>query len=115
MSVIVKPYINPKDLAPITQLGARAVVRSIAKICGLTASIKQPNDVLVEGKKVSGVLVEKVGSGEVVIGIGVNIGVKFTPELAEKAFSLDCDRELFESELLACLNDEYLAYLSKIC
>lgn len=114
LSAIVKPFVDPRELASITQLGARAVVKAVAAVTGLLAEIKLPNDVFIDGKKVCGILVERVGSGEVVIGIGVNIKTDFSAELKEKAAALNCDLAGFETALLSQLNDEYLAYLAKI-
>ncbi len=54
LSAIVKPYKNPADLAPITLLGARAVVNAIKRSTGFDAQIKPPNDVLLRGKKFPG-------------------------------------------------------------
>ena len=55
---------------------------------GVTAGIKWPNDVWVDGRKICGVLVESGGS-HVVIGIGVNVNVgEFPAELADSATSL---------------------------
>ncbi len=110
LSVIVKPYVNPQDLAPITQIAARAVVKTIAAMTGRRAEIKQPNDVLLDGKKVCGILVERVASGEVIIGIGVNVET-CPPELAGSAAALNCSLADFEPVLLQHLNDEYVAYL----
>ena len=46
--------------------------RAVAGAIGAEASIKDPNDVLVEGRKVAGILAE--ASGRVVLGIGINVG-----------------------------------------
>ncbi|MFC1568465.1 biotin--[acetyl-CoA-carboxylase] ligase [Candidatus Margulisiibacteriota bacterium] len=123
LSAVVKPFKNPQDLGPITLLGARAVVGAIAELTGLQAVIKPPNDVLLRAKKISGVLVERLATGEVIIGIGVNVGNpagSFPDDIKDSATSL-----LIESKkrfglkevsaiLLARLDQEYLAYLNEI-
>ncbi|MDI6731687.1 MAG: biotin--[acetyl-CoA-carboxylase] ligase, partial [Candidatus Margulisbacteria bacterium] len=73
LSAIIKPYKNPPKLIALTKIAAEAVVASILETTGLSASIKLPNDVLVNEKKVCGILVERVRSGEVIIGIGINV------------------------------------------
>jgi BirA family biotin operon repressor/biotin-[acetyl-CoA-carboxylase] ligase len=68
LSVVLLP---PQPIArwpELTVIGARAVARAI----GPDAAIKDPNDVLVDGRKVAGILAE---AGErVVLGIGINVG-----------------------------------------
>ncbi|MGW8266644.1 MAG: biotin--[acetyl-CoA-carboxylase] ligase [Longimicrobiales bacterium] len=59
---------------------------------GLGVQLKWPNDLLLSGKKVGGVLCENTGSGIVVAGLGLNVGQKsadFPPELRETAISLE--------------------------
>lgn len=123
LSAIVKPYRNPPDLVPLTLLSAQAVVSSIFKTCQITATIKQPNDVLMNGKKVCGILVERVKTGELIIGIGVNVNNptgSFPKEIADSASSLwieagkQIDGGAFTKILLDQLNCQYLAYLSGI-
>lgn len=123
VSAVVKPYRNPSDLADITLLGARAAVKAIKALAGLRAEIKLPNDVMINGKKICGVLVERLASGHVIIGIGVNVNNaagSFPEALAGSATSLkiqtgkDFDPQLFLNLLLPALNDEYLAYLKEI-
>lgn len=123
LSAIVKPYKNPKDLAPITLVAAESVVSAIEKISGLKAQIKLPNDVFLNDKKVSGILVERMASGHLIIGIGVNVNNSvgsFPPEIRKTATSLriessrDFDLGEFLNRLISELNKEYLAYLAKI-
>ena len=120
LSVIVKPFKDPKELAPITLLGAQAVVKTIGGLTKLTAQIKQPNDVLLNGKKISGILVERLASGYLIIGIGFNINQtadSWPAELGDQATSLKIEtgKEFNLPEVAALLLDEldqlYLAYL----
>lgn len=76
-SLILRPTADEKPhLTRIVGLAALAVAESL-RMHGLTAQIKWPNDVIILGRKVCGILVESVWSGEdvdcVVIGIGVNV------------------------------------------
>ncbi|MFC1936797.1 biotin--[acetyl-CoA-carboxylase] ligase, partial [Chloroflexota bacterium] len=64
-------------------LGALAVCRGIEAMCGLQAEIKWPNDVLLDRKKVCGVLAEAHWLGDqlqaIVLGIGVNVRPEAVP------------------------------------
>lgn len=124
LSAIVKPFRNPDEVKSLTLAAARAVVRAIQGIAGLRAEIKPPNDVLVNGKKICGILVERDASGNIIIGIGLNVNTlagEFPEELKERATSLAIEAgKLFETgpaaeRLLAELDGEYLAYLKNIC
>jgi len=123
LSAVVKPYKNPDDLAPITLLGAGAAVSAIMRTTGLEAEIKPPNDVLLKGKKLCGILVERVASAHLIIGLGLNLNTSaqsFPEDLKDHATSLLIEsgksynlRE-FANILIAELDKEYLAYLTKI-
>jgi len=73
-STLLRPLFPPHLLVMMASL---AVVEAIAETCGLTASIKWPNDVLIKDRKVAGILIEtsRDSSGRLVavIGIGVNV------------------------------------------
>jgi hypothetical protein len=67
-SVLLEPPPPVADWPELTLVAARAVADAI----GPEAEIKHPNDVLVDGRKVAGILAE--ASGRVVLGIGINVG-----------------------------------------
>ena len=67
-SVLLEPSPPVADWPELTLVAARAVADAI----GPEAKIKDPNDVLVNGRKVAGILAE--ASGRVVLGIGINVG-----------------------------------------
>jgi BirA family biotin operon repressor/biotin-[acetyl-CoA-carboxylase] ligase len=75
-SVILRPALAPEMLGRVPLLGAVALAECLEGL-GLAARIKWPNDVQIEGRKVSGILAEAVWQGErlagVVLGIGVNV------------------------------------------
>lgn len=85
-SVILRPAIPPRDAAIITLMGACAVVNSLRNTTGIEAKIKWPNDVLISGKKVCGILTEMRTRDSaidfVVLGVGINanFNVKEIPE-----------------------------------
>jgi len=90
-SIILRPPLACAYLLPA--LSSLAVFRTLAKI-GIKAGIKWPNDVLIEGKKVCGILIENgLKAGELRysiagIGINVNFDVSRYPEIADIATSL---------------------------
>jgi len=75
-SIILRPKVSPRDAPKLTLMMSVAVAKSINKLFDLEVEIKWPNDVLVKGKKVCGVLTETSTNGEslnfAVVGVGVN-------------------------------------------
>lgn len=97
MSVILRPRMPAEAAAVITIAAAAAVCEAIEALTSHKAGIKWVNDVLVDGKKVCGILTEAVTDFEsglvesVAVGIGVNVGTPpngFPPELRDTAGSL---------------------------
>ena len=92
LSVILYPKID--YLNSLTMLASLAVQYSIESVTGLKSQLKWPNDVLIGGKKVCGILIEsKVQADTVeyaIIGIGINVNLKITdfPEILPIATSL---------------------------
>lgn len=78
-----KGRVQPEILGRISGLGALAVAETIQEKLGLQAEIKWPNDVLIDVKKVAGILVEVHWEGcqllDVILGIGINIGAGSFP------------------------------------
>lgn len=60
------------DVGVVPLLSAVAIARTLNQDCGLTSSVKWPNDVLVNDAKIAGVLVQLVNSDSLVIGVGIN-------------------------------------------
>jgi len=81
----------PPTLVPI--LVGLAVTRALERLCpSLKPGIKWPNDIEVEGRKLGGILCEGVGTGAVVVGVGLNLrqGIEdFDPGLKERAASME--------------------------
>ena len=105
MSVIVKPRLGVADLPKLSLAAAVAVGEAIAVTTGLDARLKWPNDVLVNGRKLAGILLESriVTEPIVVAGIGINLRQRAFPEaLAGAATSVDLEggRAVGPEELL---------------
>ncbi len=92
LSIILYPGVA--DLPYLVMLASVAVARTIEAVAGLKTEIKWPNDVLINGKKVCGILVESDVRRDTVayatIGIGINVNLSLTdfPEISSTATSL---------------------------
>lgn len=77
MSVLLRPSLSPPQATRLTIIGATAISRAIQRLSGLSPSIKWPNDVMLKGKKVAGILTEmNAEAGKVqylVLGMGLNV------------------------------------------
>jgi BirA family transcriptional regulator, biotin operon repressor / biotin---[acetyl-CoA-carboxylase] ligase len=71
VSVLLRPGIEPSRLPELSLVAGGAVAEAIADVTGIDPAIKFPNDVLVGGRKVAGILAES-SEGRVVLGVGVN-------------------------------------------
>lgn len=71
VSVLLRPEVEAPRLPELSLVAGGAVAQAIAEVTGLEPAIKFPNDVLLDGKKVAGILAES-SDGRVVLGIGVN-------------------------------------------
>ena len=92
MSIILKPQIIPYKAPFITLIAGAAIVKALNDL-QVPAKIKWPNDIIINNKKVSGILTELSAEIErinyVVVGIGMNVkNLYFDKELEEKATSL---------------------------
>ena len=95
MSVITRPHLTPQQAPQMTLVAAVAVTRAIEDVTGLQPKIKWPNDILLNGKKVTGILTELQADPDVIkaiiLGIGINVNqdaTDFPPELETIATSL---------------------------
>jgi len=97
LSVLLRPKMEPETVSRITAWTAVAVCTAIERRTGCSPDIKWPNDILLEGKKLCGILTELglvAETGEVdyvVVGMGVNLSqteADFGPELSSIATSL---------------------------
>jgi len=126
MSVIIRPPILPIYAPQITFVLAVGMARAIHKALGLKAEIKWPNDILINRKKVAGILTELSAEIEkveyIVFGIGVNANQKieeFPEEFRNKAVSLSMSlgRDVSRVEVLRAMLEElektYNEYLER--
>jgi BirA family transcriptional regulator, biotin operon repressor / biotin---[acetyl-CoA-carboxylase] ligase len=119
-SVQLRPTVSPDRLPELTGVAAHACAEAIEALTGLQTELKFPNDVLVGGRKLAGILAE-VREGRVVAGIGVNVNVAeadLPRGLETPATSLlvetgrEVDRAELLVELLERLERRYRAWLT---
>jgi BirA family transcriptional regulator, biotin operon repressor / biotin---[acetyl-CoA-carboxylase] ligase len=119
-SVQLRPEVPGERLPELTGVAARACAEAIEALTELSTELKFPNDVLVEGRKVAGVLAE-AREGRVVLGIGINVNVPqaaLPAEIDRPATSLlaesgtETDRAELLAELLERLERRYDDWVS---
>lgn len=126
LSVILRPPVHPSKVYPITFLSSLAVYDTVKDLTGLPPTLKWPNDVLINGKKVCGTLLEISTEADmvsfVIIGIGFNINMdaQHTDEsIKDKATSLYMEtgktynRAYVCAVLLSMLERYYSVFLEK--
>ena len=93
MTLLMRPNLRPEKASMLTLVMGMAVTRAVNELYSLNCQIKWPNDVVWEGKKICGILVEMSAEMNaihyLVIGCGINANMtEFQEELKEKAISL---------------------------
>lgn len=125
-SLLLRPHIPVQQAPQFTFLSAVAVVDALESVCSITAEVKWPNDILVGGAKIAGLLNEMSAETEqinyVVLGIGVNLNMttdQFPKELNYPATSVlletgrQVTRRYFLRELLGRLDFYYCEFLDQ--
>lgn len=121
ISILLRPNIELGNSVELTRWSAGIVARTIAEQFNLRPTIKPPNDIYINGKKLAGVLVEmraqKQANHIAILGIGINVnhsGKDFSVELRPRAISLaqvlgrHVDRQTLAIALLRNLDRTYV-------
>ena len=88
VSIVLRPVLRADSLPVLTLALGLAAADAIAEVAGLTCDLRWPNDVMLEGRKVAGILVQLLDAAAVA-GIGVNVNhAAFPVEIAADATSL---------------------------
>jgi len=121
-SILLRPRLTPAQLPTLSLTAGVAVAEALASAAGLAPRLKWPNDVLVDGRKLAGILLEsRLGPAApaapatsacvVALGIGINVAQRaFPPELAEHATSVrlagggELDRDVLLAALLQAVD-----------
>lgn len=122
MSILLRPKLHPSCASMLTLVAALAVADGLRESCKLDARIKWPNDIVVNGKKVCGILTEMSTELDcinyVVVGIGINANtITFPEELQPLATSIRLEtgacvsRSLVIREVLRALERVYALFL----
>lgn len=114
-SILLEPPVETPRLPELSLVAGQACAAAIAAVAGVTPEVKLPNDILLSGRKVAGILAE-ARDGRVVLGIGVNVNAPeedLPTEVGRPATSLlvETGREVDRADLLVELLDRLeLAY-----
>ncbi|MDD1746404.1 MAG: biotin--[acetyl-CoA-carboxylase] ligase [Methanomassiliicoccales archaeon] len=121
MSVLLRPKMRGPELLRMTVFSCVPVAKAIEEVCGIKVRLKWPNDLMVDGAKVGGVLVEGVSKGArldlVVVGIGLNVNSAPEQIHEEGATSLkavlgrDVDLDTLFEALLRNLEKFYMSLM----
>jgi BirA family biotin operon repressor/biotin-[acetyl-CoA-carboxylase] ligase len=124
LSIILRPLIPPPAAPQITLLAGIAAARALSGVSGLECRIKWPNDILLRGRKLAGILAEMEGKDSkvrfVILGVGVNVNWRredFPDDLRQTATSLraetgkEISRAAVAAGLLHELEEEYVSFL----
>ena len=116
-TLILKPDFAPDKASMLTLVMAMAVAAGITEVGGVQAYIKWPNDIVINGKKVCGMLTEMSLQQDyiqhVVIGVGINVGLQdFPPEIAAVAACLEreCGRKIHRASLVVSIMKAFEEY-----
>lgn len=117
MTLLLKPDMNPNHASMLTLVAAMAVARAISKCADTEALIKWPNDIVIGGKKICGILTEMSAQfdfiNHIVIGIGINVhNEHFPEEIAETAGSilLQTGKRIRRAELIEQILEQFEHY-----
>lgn len=126
MTIMLKPDIKPEQATQITLIAAFAVVKAIKKICNIDVMIKWPNDVVIKGKKLCGILTEMGAEIDrinyLIVGIGINANtdkMDFVNSGLDIATSLkiqkgeSIDRKLLISDVIKNFEELYIDFIEK--
>jgi BirA family biotin operon repressor/biotin-[acetyl-CoA-carboxylase] ligase len=124
LSVLLRPRLRPVEATQLTVAAAAALARAIQSETGLAPDIKWPNDLLLGGRKVAGILTEMSAEldrvNHVIVGVGLDVNhaaADFAPELRKLATSLrlECGRPVERPALAAAVLQELDNDYARVC
>lgn len=117
MTLLLRPELEPVKAPMLTLVMAAAVAAGLKEVTGADVAIKWPNDIVLNGKKICGILTEmsaEVGHiNYVVIGVGINVNQEtFPSEIAETATSLknEMKKAFSRTEIIASVMEKFEKY-----
>jgi BirA family biotin operon repressor/biotin-[acetyl-CoA-carboxylase] ligase len=120
-SIVLVPPVPPERLPELSLVAGAAVADAIVSETGLRATVKHPNDVLIEGRKVAGILAES-SDGRVVLGVGINVsqtaeqlpGNVQTPATSLSVEGATVDRAELLAAVLERLEEHYHRWVTSV-
>ncbi len=116
MSLCLEPKLQIEHAAGLTLVMALAVSEGILELTGAETQIKWPNDLVLNGRKISGILTElilKEGGYAVIIGIGINVTTEQFPEEIKdiaSSIKLETNKEISREALVAAILKHFEIY-----
>ena len=117
-TTILRPKISPAYAPRINLMASIAVAKAIRNLFGLKAELKWPNDVLIEGKKVCGILAEMEAETDIIkfvnVGIGINANTAITQQGAtslKKQLGTEISRKELLSAVLAEIEEQQISLM----
>jgi BirA family biotin operon repressor/biotin-[acetyl-CoA-carboxylase] ligase len=109
-SLMLRPAVEPARLPELSVIAGAACADAIAAVSGLEPSVRFPNDVLIGGRKVAGILAE-AREGHVVLGVGINVNASLEELPGETrtpatSLSIETGSDVDRVEVLAALLEE---------
>lgn len=123
-SILLRPELRPQAATQLTIASATALRRAVKLVTGVTAEIKWPNDLLINGKKVAGILTEMSAEPDrvrhIIVGIGVDVNQEaneFPAELRKIATSLriESGEMVSRAELATAILQELEKDYARVC
>jgi BirA family biotin operon repressor/biotin-[acetyl-CoA-carboxylase] ligase len=121
-SVVLRPRMPASVVSILTHLSAVSVRETLVTRFRLSAKLKRPNDILVNGRKIAGILTEasgnKGGMDYAVVGIGLNVNSR-SKELPPMATSIyqetgkKADLKMLLTDILSCFQGKYEDYINE--
>lgn len=109
-TALIRPELSPVEISSITLAAGYGVCLAIREYTGLDARIKWPNDIIIGGKKIVGILTEIAAQADMLdyaaIGIGINVNNRsFPEEISSKATSLfmELGKEINRNDFFRCV------------
>lgn len=114
LSVLLRPRVGQAHWPLLSLVAGLAAVEALISVGGVDARLKWPNDVMVDGLKLGGILAERVDDA-IVVGLGINVSTRRDELPVDNATSLalvggSTDREILLKETLRALSRRYAAW-----
>jgi BirA family biotin operon repressor/biotin-[acetyl-CoA-carboxylase] ligase len=122
-SIILRPYLEPQSAPQISILAGVAVAEIMDNFCPGMVNLKWPNDILLKGKKVCGILAQMKTSASrvdfIILGIGINININYNQlpqdiKNTATSLSIETGRNISRQELIIGLYENLAKWYKKL-